>query len=182
MWVCVFVLHAHMCIKEKHPHGRDLESLSIIDLFFVLSACHPWPSFETDASFIYAFFFLTREYEISMRFNHLSQLSEYLFFGTKSASQGSFWWRTGRSCWQSWQSFYLNCCQEGKRMTDSRLRAKPNLSTFRTFALQGLMFWTLPTLHRTTNATVTLTWADLDKDNPCFLIDGVKTLSSSSTF
>lgn len=47
--MCVFVLHAHMCIKEKHPHGRDLESLSIIDLFFF--------------SFIYAFFFFFLEPE-----------------------------------------------------------------------------------------------------------------------
>lgn len=64
-------------------------------------------------------------------------------------------------------------------MTDSRLWAKPNLSTSRTVALRGLVFRTLPTLRRTTNAAVTLTRADLCKDNPRFLIYGVKTLSDA---
>lgn len=135
------------------------------------------------ASFIYAFFFFLNQSVLNINAIQSFVATFWIFiFWLQNCESGFLPMANWKKLLAKLTVFYLNCCREGKRMTDSRLRAKPNLSTFRTFALQGLMFWTLPTLHRTTNAAVTLTWADLSKDNPCFLIDGVKTLSSSNSF
>lgn len=183
MWMCVFVLHAHMCIKEKHPHGRDLESLSIIDFFFCTWCVSPTAQFWNMLHSFMPFFFFLNQSVININAIQSFVATFWIFiFWLQKCESGFLLMANWKKLLAKLTVFYLNCCREGKRMTDSRLRAKPNLSTFRTFALQGLMFWTLPTLHRTTNAAVTLTWADLSKDNPCFLIDGVKTLLSSNTF
>lgn len=164
----LIILVCNVCVSVcllragKHPRCRDLERLSIIYLF-LLGVYHPWPSFQTDASFIYAFCFFKPE-NIKYQCGSIvyCNFSQYLFIFALNESQFlpmANW----RSCWQSRQSFI---CIVVERVKEWQTPGSGPNRTFQPWLFRERCVWTLPTLHCTTNAAVTLTWADLGKDNP----------------